>query len=90
MSVRLTGDWRRARRLLTGSANKLRRGMVAAVREEAKRALTEGKVVTLEPMNPRDRRVIHLSLAKLPGITTESSGHGARRRVQIIPSTKKR
>ena len=65
-------------------------GLEARAREEAKRALTEGKVVTLEPMNPRDRRVIHLSLAKLPGITTESSGHGARRRVQIIPTTKKR
>lgn len=41
MSVRLSGEWRRARRLLTGSANKLRRGMEAAVREEAKRARSE-------------------------------------------------
>lgn len=41
MSVRLTGDWRRARSLLTGSATKLRRGMEAAVREEAKRARAE-------------------------------------------------
>ncbi len=41
MSVRLTGDWRRARRMLMGSARKLRRGMEAAVREEAKRARIE-------------------------------------------------
>ena len=41
MTVRLTGDWRRARRMLMGSARKLRRGMEAAVREEAKRARTE-------------------------------------------------
>ncbi len=41
MSVRFTGDWRRARRLLAGSAAKLRRGMEAAVREEAKRAKAE-------------------------------------------------
>ncbi len=41
MSVRLTGDWRRARRLLEGSARKLRGGLVAAVREEARRAKDE-------------------------------------------------
>lgn len=53
---------------------------------EAQRAIDGGKVVTLKPMSARDRRVIHLSLAKLDGVTTESSGEGMQRRVQIIPA----
>jgi spoIIIJ-associated protein len=55
-------------------------------RREAKRAVAQGKVITLEPMSPRDRRVIHLSLAKFPGVSTKSDGKGADRRLQIIPS----
>jgi len=62
------------------------KGLVSMARREAKRAVTQGKVVTLRPMSARDRRVIHLSLAKLEGVTTSSSGEGMRRRIQIIPA----
>jgi spoIIIJ-associated protein len=48
-------------------------------------AVTEGKIITFEPMNPRDRRVIHLALAKFEGVVTKSEGEGEDRRVQIIP-----
>lgn len=48
-------------------------------------AVTEGKIITFEPMNPRDRRVIHLALAKFEGLVTRSEGEGEERRVQIIP-----
>jgi spoIIIJ-associated protein len=50
-----------------------------------KRALEEGKIITFEPMSPRDRRVVHLALAKFPGVVTKSDGEGEGRRVQIIP-----
>ncbi len=36
-------------------------------------------------MSARDRRVIHLSLAKFPGVTTKSDGQGLGRRIRIIP-----
>jgi spoIIIJ-associated protein len=61
-------------------------GLISMARREAKRAMTQGRVVTLEPMSPRDRRVIHLSLAKLPGVSTRSDGQGNERRVRIIPA----
>ena len=48
-------------------------------------AVTDGKIITFEPMNPRDRRVIHLALAKFDGVVTKSEGEGEDRRVQIIP-----
>ena len=62
------------------------KGLVQMARREAKRAVDERKVVTLQPMSPRDRRVIHLSLAKAEGVTTASQGEGAQRRIQIIPA----
>jgi spoIIIJ-associated protein len=52
--------------------------------------MSEGKVVTLQPMNARDRRVIHMSLAKFDGVSTMSHGDGMRRRIQIIPAGRRR
>ena len=50
-----------------------------------RQAVEEGKIITFEPMNPRDRRVVHLALAKFEGVITRSDGEGDDRRVQIIP-----
>ena len=61
------------------------RNLVSRATREAKRAIRNGSVISLEPMNARDRRVIHLSLAKFDGIDTSSEGEGAQRRIQLIP-----
>ena len=66
------------------------KGLVSMAKRQARRAVSEGKVVTLQPMNARDRRVIHLSLAKFEGVTTLSQGEGTRRRIQIIPARRRR
>jgi spoIIIJ-associated protein len=50
-----------------------------------RQAVHEGKIITFEPMNPRDRRVVHMALAKFEGVITKSDGEGEDRRVQIIP-----
>ena len=65
-------------------------GLVSMARREAKRAVQQSRIITLEPMSPRDRRVIHLSLAKFPGVSTRSDGQGAERRVRIIPARQSR
>jgi spoIIIJ-associated protein len=51
-----------------------------------KQAATEHKVITFEPMSAQDRRIVHLALAKFPGVVTKSEGRGASRRVQILPT----
>jgi spoIIIJ-associated protein len=61
-------------------------GLVSMAKREAKRAVTSGRPVTLEPMSARDRRVIHVSLAKFPGVSTRSEGEGMERRLQILPA----
>jgi spoIIIJ-associated protein len=51
----------------------------------AQRVKAEGKIITFDPMNARDRRVVHMALKDYPGVRTESDGEGPDRRVQIIP-----
>ena len=59
--------------------------LAAMARRLGKQAVDDGKIITFEPMSPRDRRVVHLALAKFPGVVTQSQGEGPERRVQIIP-----
>lgn len=59
--------------------------LAAMAKRLGKQAMTDGKIITFEPMPPRDRRVVHLALAKLEGVVTRSDGEGDSRRVQIIP-----
>jgi len=57
--------------------------MALSMGEKAKR---EHKPVRLEPMPPRDRRVVHLALKDDPMITTRSAGDGTMRSIEIVPS----
>ena len=59
--------------------------LASMARKLGKQAVDQGKIITFEPMNPRDRRVVHLALAKFEGVITKSDGEGDDRRVQIIP-----
>jgi len=54
-------------------------------RRLGERVAAEGKIITFDPMNARDRRVVHMALKDVPGVRTESNGEGPDRRVQIIP-----
>ncbi|MBI49838.1 MAG: hypothetical protein CL781_00695 [Chloroflexi bacterium] len=51
----------------------------------AKRVVRTGREIELEPMNARERRVVHMSLADNEDVYTESSGLGTDRRIVIIP-----
>ncbi|MBN1312386.1 MAG: protein jag [Anaerolineae bacterium] len=44
-----------------------------------------GRIMTLEPMPPNERRIIHLTLREDQDVSTESVGEGDRRKVTIIP-----
>lgn len=51
----------------------------------AEKAMKTGRPVPVEPMNPHDRRIIHVTLKEHTGVTTESEGEGLFRRVVIYP-----
>ncbi len=57
--------------------------MALSMGERAKR---DHRPVVLDPMPPRDRRVIHLALKDDPMLTTRSSGDGFLRSIEIVPA----
>jgi spoIIIJ-associated protein len=51
----------------------------------ADRVKSTGQSITLEPMPPNERRIVHLALAKDPNVITVSIGEGESRKVAITP-----
>ncbi len=49
----------------------------------AEKALNRGQSVSLEPMPPNERRIIHMALRDYEGVYTNSVGEGSQRRVRI-------
>ena len=69
-----TGSYREKReKSLSGYARKIASGV--------KRS---GKSVTLEPMNPYERRLVHTALNDVTGIETKSEGEGLYKQVRVI------
>jgi spoIIIJ-associated protein len=54
-------------------------------RRLAQRVATDGRVITFDPMSPRERRIVHMALRDIKGVRTESMGEEPQRRVQILP-----
>ncbi|MGH2589119.1 MAG: protein jag, partial [Dehalococcoidia bacterium] len=54
-------------------------------RRMAERVISNGQSITLEPMPPNERRIIHLTLADHPDVITVSIGEGDSRKVAITP-----
>ncbi len=57
------------------------RDMAAKV---AARVVQTGRSITLEPMTPADRRIIHVSLADHQTVSTQSIGIGDERKVTVL------
>jgi spoIIIJ-associated protein len=55
----------------------------------ANKAVKTGRKVTLEPMNPFERRIIHSALSTSEEVKTESQGNEPNRYIVIIPNNLK-
>jgi len=53
----------------------------------ANRVRQTGIAFTFEPMSANERRIIHLTLADSPDLSTESIGEGAERKLRISPKS---
>ena len=51
----------------------------------AERVASTGRPITLEPMAPNERRVIHMALAENSRVATESTGMGESRKITVLP-----
>ncbi|HNX57778.1 MAG TPA: RNA-binding cell elongation regulator Jag/EloR [Spirochaetota bacterium] len=55
--------------------------------EIADRVVRTGKPYSLEPMNPFERRLVHMALQNHEQVMTKSEGQGAFRKVKVYPRT---
>lgn len=55
----------------------------------AKKAVEKGRKMTLEPMNPYERRIIHSALAENTEVKTVSEGKEPNRYIAVIPNNAK-
>ncbi len=51
----------------------------------AQKVQDSGEKRIMDPMNPYERRIVHVAVNQIPGITTESLGDGFLKRVKIYP-----
>jgi spoIIIJ-associated protein len=64
----------RRSQMLRGLANRM-----------ADQAVQQKRTITLEPMPPHERRIIHLTLRERADVSTRSVGEGDARKVTIVP-----
>ncbi len=65
--------------------SKRKETLEALARRLSQKAKKQGRNVTLEPMNPYERRIIHMIVSEEEGITSRSIGTEPHRRVVICP-----
>jgi len=49
------------------------------------KALETNQIVPLQPMSPHDRRIVHMAIAEMKGLTSRSEGEGEDRHITIVP-----
>jgi len=54
----------------------------------AEKAKARGEECLLSPLNPYERRLVHLALAEIGGVETRSVGDGFLKRIAIVPLAK--
>lgn len=62
-----------------------RRSLEDLARRMGEQAKKRRKAIALNPMSPRDRRIVHMVLQEDPSLSTRSSGKGYFRKLIIIP-----
>lgn len=62
-----------------------RKALTDLARRMAERVRTSGQPLSLEPMPPGERRIVHIALKDDPDVYTESTGVEDKRRVVILP-----
>ena len=63
---------------------KREKDLEAAAKKAAEKVLKTGRPFAFEPMNPYDRRIIHVVISGIEGVKSESKGEGSARRVKVF------
>lgn len=68
-----------------GYRSRREEALIGLAERVARQVARGGQPITLEPMPPNERRIIHLMLRPNPAVTTESHGEGSMRRITVLP-----
>ncbi len=49
------------------------------------KALATQTIVELSPMSAHDRRIVHMAIAEIPGLSSRSEGEGDDRHILVVP-----
>jgi spoIIIJ-associated protein len=60
--------------------------LVLLAQMASQKVISFRKPLSLQPMVPRERRIVHLALVDIEGVRTQSSGEGDNRSITIYPS----
>jgi spoIIIJ-associated protein len=52
----------------------------------SQKVLAQRRPLNLQPMSPRERRIVHLALAEIEGVRSQSDGEGDHRSITIYPA----
>jgi spoIIIJ-associated protein len=63
--------------------------IVEIARRMAEQVVARGEESLLHPLNPYERRLVHLAMAEIEGVGTRSVGDGFLKRVAIFPTRKR-
>ena len=50
------------------------------------KALQTKQIVELQPMSPHDRRIVHMAIAEMAGLSSRSEGEGEDRHILVVPA----
>ncbi len=87
VSARVSPDRQRVVIDVEGDADAREEFLGKLAERVAKRALQTGRPVALDPMNGRDRRLIHVALRDREDVATMSEGEGQYRQVVVVPES---
>ena len=62
--------------------------VVEIARRTAEQVRARGEESLLSPLNPYERRIVHLALSEVEGVATRSVGDGFLKRIAIYPTRK--
>jgi spoIIIJ-associated protein len=86
MVNRKLDTWSRVILDVEGYRSRREESLIGLAERVARQVSRSRRPVTLEPMPPNERRIIHLTLRSHPDVGTESSGEGNQRRITVLPS----
>ena len=88
--VREVGSTTRIEVDVEGYRARREQNLTATARRMADKVRQTGRPATVDLMNPRDRRIVHMALKDEAGVTSRSQGDGFLRKLVILPAGKRR